>query len=153
LRYAALFAFLGACGGGGGDDTIDITHDVCTPLDVLTSFPSDAQATGISSALDLWRVRGAPFVGQSGDATIEVRFERAALSFHGLYDDENGVIYINSEITDPSAMSIVIAHELGHAFGLGHITERTSLMNPGNLAMPPNAEDEAALQALWGHCP
>jgi len=47
-----------------------------------------------------------------------------------------------------------VAHELGHAFGLVHVpqSERTSLMNPGNISTPPTVEDQAALAALWGTC-
>ena len=152
-RYLAVFvASLGACGGGGGDDTIDITHDVCAPIAVSASNPNLVQAAGIHDALGLWRMRGAPYLGEPAGAHIEVRFERAAPAFHGFYDDEAGVIYINERITDPTTLAIVIAHELGHAFGLLHVTERSSLMNPGNLVLPPTTEDQTALQALWGTC-
>lgn len=156
-----MFALLGACSSNaGGDESIDIVHDVCTPLAVSAVTASEAQADGITRALGLWDARGAPYLGAvepgalraAGEARIEIRFERAAQAFYGLYDDETGVIYINSGITDPAALSIVIAHELGHAFGLPHVTERSSLMNPGNHQLPPTAEDQAALQALWGDC-
>lgn len=143
---------LGACGSGGGDETIDITHDACTPIGVTTASSTQPQAIGISDALQMWRERGVPMLGDSGETAIEVRFERAAPSFYGLYDDESGIIFINDAITDPSSLSIVIAHELGHAFGLPHITDRTSLMNPGNVATAANEADAAALQALWGRC-
>ena len=149
---------LGACGGQGGDDTIDITHDACAPLTVTASAPTEAQTTAMHGAIALWREHGAPsLVPPGGDPralapAIEIRFEDAAPPFFGLYDDERGVIYINQQITDPAALTILIAHELGHAFGLEHVTGRTSLMNPGNYAQPPTAEDEAALAALWGSC-
>ena len=86
--------------------------------------------------------------------TLRVRFEAASPPFHGLYDDETGIVYVNSAIEDLAPLSIVIAHELGHAFGLPHveIAERDSLMNPGNLVIPPNDADRAAIEALWGRC-
>lgn len=83
---------------------------------------------------------------------MEVRFDEAAPPFHGLYDDSEGVIYINRGIIDERTLSIVIAHELGHAFGLLHVDDRESVMNPGNLDTPPNAADQAAIEALWGAC-
>lgn len=100
----------------------------------------------------LWRDRGAPAIGRRADATVNVIFEDAAAAFHGLYDDTRGVIYINNDITDPQVLSIVIAHEIGHAFGLPHITDRPSVMNPGNIRVLPNEGDTAALEALWGRC-
>jgi len=106
----------------------------------------------MSDAQALWRDRGAPSVGLRADTTVNVVFEEAASAFHGLYDDSAGVIYINTEITDPKVLPIVIAHELGHAFGLPHVTGRASVMNPGNLTIAPNESDQAALEALWGNC-
>lgn len=106
----------------------------------------------MTDAQALWRDRGAPSVGLRADTTVNVVFEQAADAFHGLYDDSNGVIYINTAITDPQVLSIVIAHELGHAFGLPHVSGRPSVMNPGNLSVPPNEADAAALEALWGRC-
>ena len=121
--------------------------------------PTAAQRAGIEGAISLWRGHGVETVRvidgvAAGSAAIELRFEEAAPPFHGLYDDEAGVVYINRGIQDLTPLSIVIAHELGHAFGLPHIafSERTSLMNPGNLVTPPNDEDRAAIEALWGRC-
>lgn len=154
-----LFA-LGACGRGGGDDTIDLTHDACAPLTLAASTPTGAQLDGIRDAIALWRARGVPSLvareASPRDLTtapiVELVFEDAALAFHGLYDDETGVIYVNRALTEPTTLAIVIAHELGHAFGLAHVTGRASLMNPGNLTTPPTSDDQAALEALWGAC-
>jgi predicted Zn-dependent protease len=140
-----------AC-SGGGDTTIDITHDACAPLALVSPAATEVQLTGISDAQALWRERGAPALGLRAGATVEVRFQRAANNFHGLYDDEHGVIYINQQITIRSVLAIVIAHELGHAFGLPHVTDRVSVMNPGNLSTPPTEADQRALAALWGNC-
>lgn len=118
----------------------------------MSDAPTEVQRTGMTDAEALWRDRGAPSIGLRADTTVHVVFEEAAAAFHGLYDDTSGIIYINTEITDPKVLSIVIAHEVGHAFGLPHVTGRPSVMNPGNLTITPNAEDQAALEALWGNC-
>lgn len=103
-------------------------------------------------AQKLWRDHGAPSLGLRADTTVEVKFDPAAPAFRGLYDDNTGLIYINNEITDPTMLSIVIAHELGHAFGLVHVTDHVSVMNPGNVTTTPNDSDREALAALWGVC-
>lgn len=151
---------MGACGSGGGDDTIDITHDACAPIILTTSTLTEVQTDGILDAIALWRARGVPALTVRDAAqrafttapSIVLEFDDAAPAFHGLYDDERAVIYVNRGLTHRAALSIVIAHELGHAFGLEHVTGRASLMNPGNLTTPPNEEDEVALEALWGDC-
>ena len=87
------------------------------------------------------------------DPILEVRFETAAPVFHGLYDDEHGVVYINHRLADPHQRAVTVAHEVGHALGLFHITARASVMNPANLEIEPDREDAGDLQALWGECP
>jgi Zn-dependent peptidase ImmA (M78 family) len=121
--------------------------------------PTDTQRAGIDGALALWRGDGVATMSvvdaaAAGAGTIELRFETAGLPFHGLYDDETGIVYINRAIEDLTPLSIVIAHELGHSFGLPHVdtAERRSLMNPGNFVTPPTTEDRAAIEALWGRC-
>jgi hypothetical protein len=61
---------------------------------------------------------------------------------------------INRAITDRATIAIVIAHELGHVFGLAHVeaVTRISLMNPGNVTTPPTAADQLTLEAQWGTC-
>lgn len=147
---------LGAC-GGSPDTTIDIAHDVCAPLSLAVPDATAAQLAGIDAALASWRTRGAARVSMNDPElapAIQLRFDEAARAFHGLYDDETSVVYINDAITDPAALAIVVAHELGHAFGLPHIAaaERRSLMNPGNLVTPPTEGDQRALEVLWGRC-
>lgn len=85
---------------------------------------------------------------------IAIRFDDAAEAFHGVYDPASATITINRALTDRATLAIVIAHELGHVFGLAHVpaATRASLMNPGNLATPPTDADQRTLEALWGTC-
>lgn len=155
MRLIGVLAFLwlAACSGTTDSTTIANTHDACAPLALVSAAASDAQLEGMRAAEALWRDHGAPAIGLRGDATVEVRFEAAAGAFHGIYEDKQGIIYINTDLAGPE-LSIVIAHEVGHVFGLVHIPpdERVSLMNPGNLTSPPTADDQSAVAALWGTC-
>jgi len=136
----------------GGDTTIDVVHDPCGGVTLASAVDSTLQDQGIDAAIALWVARGI-VVGHAADTpVVEVVFEPASQAFHGVYDDERGVIYINDGLTDPEQLAIVIAHELGHAFGLVHVSGRPSLMNKGNLVTPPTANDLLDLQALWGTC-
>lgn len=136
-----------AC-GGTVDTTIDITHDPCAGV-TLDGGSTELQQAGIAGAIGLWSASG---VVLGDGAEIPVMFEPASQAFRGVYDDERGVILINDAIDELDPLSIVIAHELGHAFGLVHVSDRPSLMNPSNITQPPTAEDRLAVQALWGAC-
>jgi hypothetical protein len=151
LRVLGLLA-LAACGGGTSDSAIGVTHDPCAPLALVSAEATTVQQQALRGAEELWRDQGAPSLGLRAGTTLPVEFDDAAPAFHGLYDDTLGVIYINDTIEDPTTLSIVIAHELGHAFGLPHVTDRVSVMNPGNLTVVPDQADRAALASLWGAC-
>jgi hypothetical protein len=138
-------------------------HDACAPLAVTAAVATPAEQAGIDGALALWRDHGvsafdaAPGVaGPAGPAaaTLDIQFADAAPVFHGVYDPDGDRVLINRDLTDPAPLAIVIAHELGHAFGLVHIAPaaRLSLMNPGNLVTPPTDADQQAVEALWGRC-
>ena len=137
------------------------------PCDALAVAPIDAtplELDGVAAALALWRDRGvsafdpasagAP-VATASATVIAIRFDDAADAFHGVYDPPSATITINRAITDRPTLAIVVAHELGHVFGLAHVAAatRASLMNPGNLATPPTDADQRTLEALWGTCP
>lgn len=114
-----------------------------------------AEQAGVDSAFGLWRGHGVTaFDGAATGAPIAIEFADAAAAFHGQYDPSGDRVLINRDLTDPDELSIVIAHEFGHVFGLVHVPRATrlSLMNPDNLITLPTAADEQALAALWGSC-
>ncbi|MCA9678796.1 MAG: hypothetical protein H6709_01020 [Kofleriaceae bacterium] len=138
------------------DGVLDTTFDVCAPL-VLEGDATPAQQASLDQAQQLWRDRGAVGLGVAGAdaATLPVVFAPGAAVFHGYYDDEAGVLYVNAGAFAGDSRAITIAHELGHAFGLWHVDagERLSVMNPGNLTIAPTEDDQRAIEALWGRCP
>jgi hypothetical protein len=139
-------------------------HDACAPLAIIAAAATPAEQAGIDGALALWRDHGVSAFdaalppdatpGGAPGATIDIQFADAAAVFHGVYDPAADRVVINRDLTDPVPIAIVIAHELGHAFGLVHISPATriSLMNPGNLVTPPTDADQQAVEALWGRC-
>lgn len=157
VALGVVVACTGACTGSSSDQVIDIVFDVCEPFVVNAPDADAQQRAGIDLALDLWRERGvaAPSTTlREGVPVVEVRFADASPAFHGVYEDEVGVIYLNRRISDPETLAIVMSHELGHAFGLWHVSadDRHSVMNPGNLDTAPTSADGIALIEMWGPC-
>ncbi len=157
VALGVAVACTGACSGGAPDQVIDIVFDVCEPFVVNAPDADAQQRAGIELALDLWRERGvaAPTtMPLEGAPVVEVRFADASPAFHGVYEDEVGVIYLNRRLSDPETLAIVMSHELGHAFGLWHVSanDRHSVMNPGNLQIAPTSDDGLALTEMWGPC-
>jgi hypothetical protein len=158
LRAAsALLLLLAAC-GGAGDSQIDITFDPCAPVAVVVDGEATPeQRASVEDAVRMWNQLGATRLTVAATAdtpTIPIRFEDAAAQFHGVYEDEAGIIFVNRRLDDDHARAVTVAHELGHAFGLFHIetSVRISVMNRANLIVEPNLEDQAALTALWTAC-
>ena len=129
LGLGAGLLAAGCADAPGGDAHLDLVFDVCAPIRLSAPGATAAQLAGVDAAAALWRD-------------------------HGVYEDEVGVVFVNTDLTDPDARTITIAHELGHAFGLWHVaaSERPSIMNPGNLQVLPTVDDQAALAARWGTC-
>lgn len=151
MRYLSSTVLLLAACSGGGDTTIDITHDPCAGITLRASPATDDQVAGIDDAIGLWAGFTTAMTRVVDRPTIEIIFEHSSPAVRGLYDDELSVIHINDQLAG-EPLSIVIAHELGHAFGLEHVEGRPSVMNKGNLFTPPNDGDLAALEARWGSC-
>jgi hypothetical protein len=152
-RLALPTLFLVACVGEPGPEPP--TFDPCAPL-VLTAADdaSAAERESLDDAVALWRAMlGAKVttIDVAGAPRMLVAFRDAPLAFLGIYEPAG--IAVNRGLTDPSARAVVLAHELGHVFGLSHVDDTASVMRPGNLSVPPGARDAAALAAIWGECP
>jgi hypothetical protein len=162
-----------SAGPGGPAIRFDACRAVALVLDVSATAN---QQTGARAAVDLWNSAAGtdlsmvqpsvqPIVqpsvaqpatqpldaSQTAPATLPVVFQAAAAPSHGLFDPTLGEVFINDDLV-ARPLAVTIAHEVGHAFGLVHVSNRPSVMNPGNLDIEPNSADVAALADLWGRC-
>ncbi len=157
LTPVLLAAWISGC-ATKTDSTIDLVFDPCTTRVVAGAGATPSQLASIDRALELWnRAAGLSLERVSdppSDTVIEVSFVPTIAALRGVYDDEVGAVMINRDIEADEERALTIAHELGHAFGLHHVSvdERASLMNPGNVRVPPTAEDVDELRASWGNC-
>ena len=126
--------------------------DPCAPLAIAGVDANAAELASIADASQLWGDVGisGPLETGAGDS-VGVAFGAAAPGVFGFYDDAAAIIHVSDALT-AGQRAIVIAHELGHAFGLVHVTGRGSVMNAGNLTIVPTDEDRGDVAALWGDC-
>lgn len=146
-----------ACGAPPPPSGPEVVYSPCSPVLVLPEAAATAEElASVEAAITLWKEAGLTALSTGAlDAAsqVPVRFDDAFAAFHGLYEPSSGVVFINRKLAG-SERDVTVAHELGHALGLPHVPkeERASLMNPGNLTVPPSAEDLDQLRRQWG-CP
>jgi len=140
------------CSGASGPVPFAHVFDPCAPLAIAADGADASELATIEDASLLWREVGitGPLEPGASDA-VAVAFGAAAPGVYGFYDDDAATIHV-SDALSADQRAIVLAHELGHAFGLVHVTGRESVMSSGNLTIPPTVEDRADLVALWGDC-
>jgi hypothetical protein len=134
-----------------------VRFDACSPLNLLVDeAASPIQTEGVRAAIDLWNGRAFTHLQTGaavadGAAILPVHFRTAATASRGFFDPQAGEVLINDKLSDHT-LAVVIAHEVGHAFGLVHVSGRPSVMAPANLNVEPTADDVNALAQLWGPC-
>src|SRR5688500_382205 len=87
-----------ACRGAAREQGIDSVFGVCEAIVVSAPDATAEQRAGIERGLELWSGRGVAAGSMApleGAPVLEVRFAKASPIFHGIYEDEEGVIYIN----------------------------------------------------------
>jgi hypothetical protein len=158
LRVFAALAALTALSCNVPEDTVmDHTYDPCAGLTLVAMNAREDELESIDRALALWNEAGGFRLTREsapGFSSLTIEFEVAAEASRGLYDDERGIVIVNRAIEDDLVRTITVAHELGHSFGLWHVSpdERRSLMNPQNKSLGPTEEDVANVRALWASC-
>jgi hypothetical protein len=159
---AVLAAGLG-CGGAAPSGPA-IVFDPCQPVALAADPTATSPAlAGVAAGIALWNAAAGTHLTLAGGAetvtapmatpmaTLPIHFQAAAPPFHGLYDAPDGQIFINDDLTDHQ-LAVTVAHEVGHSFGLVHITDQPSVMNPANLMIEPQAVDINTLETRWGPC-
>jgi hypothetical protein len=147
-----------ACTSSTGDEEPEIVYDPCSPLTIAVSASAtDHEQRGVAGAIAAWHVR-LPIQmtigsGARAEAVLPVRFISDS-GLRAVYWDAQGTISINRDLLAVEEYPIAIAHEMGHAFGLPHVgaRERASVMNVGNVMLPPTEHDAGEVIARWASC-
>lgn len=122
-------------------------------LTVARADPASAAATNVVSAsadAGAGSHDGAA-ASPSAAPALPVHFRQAAAPSHGYFDPATGQVLVNLSLRSHE-LTVVLAHEVGHAFGLTHVSGRPSVMASGNLDVEPNEGDVTELVKLWGAC-
>lgn len=133
-----------------------MSFDPCKPLALVVT--DEGRVPVVEAGVALWRdvfpVQVTVIQTPTTAPSLPIHFVESAL-YMGRFDDGRGTIELATRVPEGHPMAVVLAHELGHAYNLYHVSkgERVSVMNKGNHEVGPTAEDGAALTARWGRCP
>jgi hypothetical protein len=147
-------AFLTGC-ADAPPGAVERVFDPCATRVVVPNDATDEERASVDAALALWNEAAGLSLSRDGEGEpLPIELVHTLPALFGAYDDRAGTILINRSISDPRARSIVLAHELGHAFGMLHAAPEggESLMRAGNTSVPPTPLDVQRLRSLWDVC-
>jgi hypothetical protein len=145
-----------ACSAG---DSPVHSYDPCSALAIVPApDTAPAELSSIEAAVLAWNqvlpTRIAVGAPSEDEPTLALRFESGDTFFRAVFWDERAEIWVSRDRLAAADYALAIAHELGHAFGLPHVSpdERASVMNVGNLEIAPTEDDAATVSERWDSC-